>query len=149
MLGTMSSSTCWHLRQRVFEKRYHIHSSIQFQYQESYTHKHLMDIIKHVKRQQTKSIYNISFTFYQPRSLITNVLSILELKPFKLRCLRFDLNVKILNSNYAEYFIYHQPSSSFRKTIAIFVKPGLYIALIIPSFFLPISRQLEITPTCT
>ena len=87
------------------------------------THKYLVDKLENVQRQFTKRISLISHLTYHER------LSILELEPLELRRLRFDLiqYYKILNSltplNYAEYFTYHQPSSSSRNSSPFLIKP--------------------------
>ena len=81
-------------------------------------------------------------------------LSILELEPLELRRLRFDLiqYYKILNSltplNYAEYFTFHQPSSSSRNSSPFLIKPFNSPNYLLSSFF---NRQwlLEFTSSGT
>ena len=99
------------------------------------THKYLVDKLENVQRQFTKRISSISHLTYHER------LSILELEPLELRRLRFDLiqYYKILNSltplNYAEYFTYHQPSSSSRNSSPFLIKPFNSPNYLLSSFF--------------
>ena len=68
-------------------------------------------------------------------------LSILDLESLELRRLRSDLihSYKILNNstprNYAQYFTYHQPSSSSRKPSPFLIKPINCPNYLLSSFF--------------
>jgi len=98
-------------------------------------HKYSVDKLANVQRQLTKRITSISHLTYHER------LCVLDLESLELRRLSFDLNqyCKILKNltplNYANYFTYHQPSSSSRKPSPFLIKPTNSPNYLLSSFF--------------